>query len=241
MDADAGPPHWHPHADAPGYSSEHAHAGGDARHDHPDRGYGLSHVDTERDPQPDRGDLDPDPLGYAKWDADPGGQPQPDASDAGSTTIRFDAVADGQYECRVYDPAGRLCFTLVGTLHLDTGRAVRPDAHDAEALTSFDFRGRGVLPVRADTYPSYANANDVPVPHLEPLTLSNHVPPLAIAVSAPDEHGPLSYTVTHRHGHTHAGADPDELPHAHDHAHTGADAHRAGQYGHARDPHQHPH
>jgi hypothetical protein len=104
------------------------------------------------------------------------------------------------------------------------------------------FSRRQLLPVR-------------PQPDADTLTLTNYAPPVTISVDATAD--PYAYTVTHYHSHNHAGPDADDLPHyhshnhtgpdaddlphAHSHSHIGADAHRAGQYGHARDPHSHAH
>lgn len=78
-----------------------------------------------------------------------------------------------------------------------------------------------------------------PQPDADTLTLTNYTPPVTIGVDTTA--APYAYTVTHYHSHNHAGPDADDLPHAHSHAHIGADAHRSGQYGHARDPHSHAH
>lgn len=139
--------------------------------------------------------------GYGPGNIFPDPQPGP------TTTLHFDRLANGEYECRIYDPDRRLCFTLVGTF--DTDLDISYDA--------FDFNGRGVmLPVRAEPQPvtdPVANPNPTSVTFVQPpYTYIGDPPNQSHAQPTP------IYAHSHRHPHTKYD-DPLAIDYWHEHPH----------------------
>jgi hypothetical protein len=138
--------------------------------------------------------------------------------------------ANGVGYVRLLDRNG-VCYAV-----LDCERDVAGHGWLVHAIRYVADRGRGVLPVRADTHPNYTNANDIPVPDAQPVTIAAGG---TVTVEGP-LNGPYEYVVTHYHQHTHARAGESQS-HTHQHAHAGADARRANELGHTADVHAHQH
>ena len=170
-------------------------------------------------------DANPDPNDPAVWDALPHvtrGALRDRLTDplARATDLHFDHRADGQYDCRAYDSAGRLLLTL--TVLLDRDRT-------GSNTFTFVVRER-VLPVSAEPEPqSQPVANDHP-----------YTDPGGTVSFAQSSLDPDTVTVIHAHPHEHP--DAGHPTHAHNHSHIGrgvlATTHA---YGHWDDPHDHDH
>ena len=152
---------------------------------------------------------------------------QPGAFPERISLIKFDLVANGEYQCRIDDSLGVALAILVGHLDLDP---TQPDAFD------FTVRERVVLPVRPNPQPDPdADPHAKPIEYPVPDTTS---PTATLSAN----YGSLSHphSITHGHVHSHPTsplAQPTFYDHTHRHTHYGDYAHRANAFGHSNDSH----
>jgi len=170
--------------------------------------------------------MDSDQHADAQHDANPVFDPEsiPNVALHRGDVLVVDPFSHGRYEYRLFDAYQRHLATLVGDHNSDGHFVIDTIQHIG--------RGRELLPLRRQPQPDA---------YTQPLTVANaYAATITVSVPLPSD-GPYEYRLAHHHSHAHAGDADGALPHAHDHAHSGADAHRAGQYGHGRDPHAHRH
>ena len=140
----------------------------------------------------------------------------------GITTVHFDAIANGEYECRIKDAHGKAIALLIGNLDLDPAD---PSAFD------FHVRTSELLPVRSGPQP-----HPHPDTDLQPDSYPIPARP-GLDTTDPDDfihthrhahrarfgeflsNGLVVERYDHTHGHAHPGAVPDDRTYHNDHDH----------------------